>query len=183
MAEESKQGQGVKHISKEFNEDEDVKVNVIIKVGMLGDPSVGKTTLMVKYIKDQYEDGYLETLGVNFMEKIVALKNANVAISIWDLGGEQQFVTLMPLICNDAKVILFVFDLTQKSSLFSVKKWYKEAKKENSTFMPFLIGTKFDLFEEEDDLYQKDMIQQSRKYAEKMNAPLIFSSSRQSINV
>eukprot|EP00483_Globobulimina_turgida_P011143 UN11164 len=89
----------------------------------------------------------------------------------------------MPLIYNDAKVILFVFDLTQKSSLYSVKKWYKEAKKENSTFMPFLIGTKLDLFEGEDDLYQNDMIQQSRKYAVKMNAPLIFCSSRQSINV
>eukprot|EP01083_Nonionella_stella_P000196 610_1 len=178
MAQEPKQA--IKHIADEFKEP---KQDILIKTGMLGDPSVGKTTLMIKYVKGDYEDGYLETLGVSFREKIVSLKDVNVAISIWDLGGDKQFASLMPLICNDAKVILFVFDLTQKASLHSIRNWYKEAKLENNTFIPLLIGTKYDLFKQQKEEYQQVIIEQSRKYAEKMKAPLVFCSSKESINV
>ena len=115
-------------IQEEFKEK---KNKVVVKVGMLGDAQIGKTTLMVKYIEDKYDEDYIETLGVNFMEKTIQLKNVDVTISIWDLGGQREFATLMPLVCSDAKVILFAFDLTQKQSLFSVKRWYKEARKEN----------------------------------------------------
>eukprot|EP01084_Bolivina_argentea_P277943 474697_1 len=107
-------------IQDEFKEK---KNKVVIKVGMLGDSQVGKTMLMVKYMDDIYEEDYIETLTVNFMEKRIPLKNVDVIISMWDLGGQREFVTLMPLVCNDAKVILFAFDLTQKQSLFSVKRW------------------------------------------------------------
>merc|ERR1712083_1127849 len=119
----------------------------------------------------------------NFMEKTIELKNVKVTISIWDLGGQREFATLMPLVCSDAKVILFAFDLTQKSSLFSVKRWYKEARKENKIFISFLIGTKFDLFQELEDIHKTDITRQARKFAKKMHAPLIYCSSAQSINV
>merc|ERR1712129_97058 len=167
-------------IQDEFKEK---KNKVVVKVGMLGDSQIGKTTLMVKYIEDKYDEDYIETLGVNFMEKTIELKNVNVTISIWDLGGQREFATLMPLVCSDAKVILFAFDLTQKQSLFSVKRWYKEARKENKIFMPFLIGTKFDLFDELEDHLKKDITKQARKFAKKMHAPLIYCSIAQSINV
>merc|ERR1712087_961470 len=123
------------------------------------------------------------TLGVNFMEKVIKLRNVDVTISIWDLGGQREFATLMPLVCSDAKVILFAIDLTQKQSLFSVKRWYKEARKENKMFMPFLIGTKFDLFEELEEHHKTDITKNARKFARKMHAPLIYCSSAQSINV
>merc|ERR1712013_194666 len=81
------------------------------------------------------------------------------------------------------KVILFAFDLTQRSSMFSVKRWYKEARKENKMFMPFLIGTKFDLFEELEEHNKTEITKNARKFARKMHAPLIYCSSAQSINV
>jgi len=167
-------------IADEFKEK---KHKVIVKVGMLGDSGIGKTSLMVKYIEDKYDEDYIETLGVNFMEKKVGLNNVDVTISIWDLGGQREFATLMPLVCSDAKVILFSFDLTQKQSLFSVKRWYKEARKENKIFISFLIGTKFDLFQELEDIHKTDITRQARKFAKKMHAPLIYCSSAQSINV
>ena len=150
---------------------------------MLGDSQIGKTTLMVKYIENKYDEDYIETLGVNFMEKEIHLKNVDVTISIWDLGGQKEFATLMPLVCVDAQVLLFAFDLTQQESLFSVKRWYKEAKKENKQFMPFLIGTKFDLFESLQDNYKEEITRQARKFSQKMDAPLIYCSSAQGINV
>merc|ERR1739842_294421 len=86
-------------------------------------------------------------------------------------------------VCSDAKVILFAFDLTQKQSLFSVKRWYKEARKENKIFISFLIGTKFDLFQELEDHHKTDITRQARKFAKKMHAPLIYCSSAQSLTV
>jgi len=159
------------------------KNKVVVKVGLVGDSQIGKTTLMVKYIEDQYDEDYIETLGVNFMEKSIHLKNVEVTISIWDLGGQREFATLMPLVCSEAKAILFIFDLTQQPSLYSVKRWYKEAKKENKSFMPFLIGTKFDLFVELEPNEKECITRQARKFAKKMKAPLIFCSSKTSINI
>ena len=158
----------------------------VVKVSMLGDAGTGKTSLMVKYIEDKYDEDYIETFGGIFMEKTIILRSQNlrVTISVWDLGGSEGFATLVPLVCGDAKVILFAFDLTQKSSLFSVKRWYKEARKENKTFMPFLIGTKFDLFEARACRHHKtDITKNARRFARKMHAPLIYCSSAQSINV
>ena len=138
---------------------------------------------MTKYSENKYDDDYSETLGVNFMEKEIHLKHIDVTISIWDLGGEKEFATLMPLVCGDAQVILFAFDLTQQWSLFSVKRLYKEAKKENKQFMPFLIGTKFDLFESFQNSYKEEITKQARKFAEKMNAPLIYCSAAEGVNI
>ena len=65
------------------------------------------------------------------MEKKLCLKNVDITISIWDLGGQKDYLSLMPLITSDAKCVLFVFDLCSISSLTSIKKWYKEVRKEN----------------------------------------------------
>ena len=76
-------------IKDEFKEK---KNKVIVKVGMLGDSGIGKTSLMVKYIEDKYDEDYIETLGVNFMEKTIELKNVKVTISIWDLGDHMHSI-------------------------------------------------------------------------------------------
>jgi GTP-binding protein of the ras superfamily involved in termination of M-phase len=84
------------------------------------------------------------------------------------LGGQREFVNMLPLVCNDAVAILFMFDLSRKSTLNSVKEWYRQARGFNKvrlypslqrfidtsiscssmtqTAIPFLIGTKFDQF-------------------------------------
>ncbi|OMH85261.1 Septum-promoting GTP-binding protein 1 [Zancudomyces culisetae] len=62
--------------------------SLTIKVGMLGDAQIGKTTLMVKYVEGKYEPDYIQTLGVNFMEKTILLRSTRVTFSIWDLGGK-----------------------------------------------------------------------------------------------
>ena len=155
----------------------------VFQVGMLGDNEIGKTELMDKYIDNKFDDDYIKTLGVNFMEKEIHLKNVDVTVSIWDLGGQKEFETLLPLVCVDAQILIFCFDLTQQASLFSVKRWYKEAKKENKSFMPILIGTRFEKFEKMNDNYKQELTRQARKFREKMDAPLIYCSSAQSINV
>ena len=105
--------------------------NVVVKVGMVGDAQVGKTSLMVKYVEGKFDEDYIHTLGVNFMEKTIALRNTEITFSIWDLGGHREFISMLPLVCNDAVAILFMFDLSRKATLTSVKEWYRQVRSIN----------------------------------------------------
>ena len=67
-------------------------------------------------------------IGVNFMEKTISIRNTEITFSIWDLGGQREFVNMLPLVCNDAVAILFMFDLSRKSTLNSIKEWYRQAR-------------------------------------------------------
>lgn len=138
---------------------------------------------MVKYVEGKFDSDYIETLGVNFMEKRITLKSAEVTFSIWDLGGEREFISMLPLVCNDALVILFMFDLSRRSTLSSVKEWYRQVRGLNKQAFAFLIGTKYDIFTTLPFEEQREITKQARKFARAMKAPLIFSSASHSINV
>jgi len=150
---------------------------------MVGDSQIGKTSLMVKYVEGSFDEDYIQTLGVNFMEKTISIRNTEITFSIWDLGGQREFVNMLPLVCNDAVAILFMFDLSRKSTLNSIKEWYRQARGFNKTAIPFLIGTKYDHFAAFSKDEQEEITRQSRRFAKAMRAPLIFCSTSHSINV
>jgi len=157
--------------------------SVLVKVGMVGDSQVGKTSLMVKYVEGSFDEDFIQTLGVNFMEKRVSVRGTTVTFSIWDLGGQREFLNMLPLVCNDATVILFMFDLYRRSTLISIKEWYRQARGFNRSAIPFLVGTKFDLFTTLSMEEQTEITNQARKFARAMRAPLLFCSAALSINV
>jgi GTP-binding protein of the ras superfamily involved in termination of M-phase len=137
--------------------------------------------------------------GVNFMEKTISIRNTEITFSIWDLGGQREFVNMLPLVCNDAVAILFMFDLTRKSTLNSIKEWYRQGRGFNKTAIPFLVGTKYDHFvnfprEEQEEISNQACHStfhsepptntlQAKRFARAMKASLIFSSTSHSINV
>ncbi|KAL7419849.1 Ras GTPase tem1 [Cryptotrichosporon argae] len=157
--------------------------SVVLKVGMVGDSQIGKTSLMVKYVEGSFDEDYIQTLGVNFMEKTVTIRNTEITFSIWDLGGQREFVSMLPLVSNDAVAILFMFDLTRKATLNSVKEWYRQARGFNKTAIPVLIGTKYDAFASFPREEQEEITKQARRFSKAMHAPLIFCSTSHSINV
>jgi GTP-binding protein of the ras superfamily involved in termination of M-phase len=84
------------------------------------------------------------------MEKTIALRNTEITFSIWDLGGlylpilcnihipklvnsigHREFISMLPLVCNDAVAILFMFDLSRKATLLSIKEWYRQVRSIN----------------------------------------------------
>ncbi|KAF4610182.1 hypothetical protein D9613_010590 [Agrocybe pediades] len=171
-------------------ENSDERNSVVIKVGMVGDSQIGKTSLMVKYVEGSFDEDYIQTLGVNFMEKTISVRRTTITFSIWDLGGQREFVNMLPLVCNDAVAILFMFDLSRKSTLNSVKEWYRQARGFNKTAIPFLIGTKFDQFATFPRDEQEEITKQAsarlilaKRFAKAMHASLIFCSTSASINV
>ena len=117
------------------------------------------------------------------MEKSIALRNTDITFSIWDLGGQAEYLHMLPLVCNDAVALLFMFDLSRKSTLTAVKQWYKQSRLLNKTALPFLVGTKYDYFCSQSLEERAEVSAQARKFARAMKAPLLFCSASHSINV
>jgi len=186
MAEKPKSGSG--NVSrdksdKKTDEYSHKPKHIVVKVGMIGESQAGKTSLMVKYVDGKFGEDYLETMGVNFMEKTVKLRNLMVTISVYDIGGQKQYMSMMPLVCREAEFLLFVFDLTRKQSLSMIREWYSHARKLNRFSRVLLVGCKFDLFIKKSIVFRKDITDTARKFAKAMKAPLIYSSSSHSINI
>lgn len=138
----------------------------------------------------RFSEDYIQTLGVNFMEKAISIRNTEITFSvsiylslylspqtdkrqIWDLGGQREFVSMLPLVSNDAVAILFMFDLTRKSTLNSIKEWYRQARGFNKTAIPVLIGTKYDQFASFPRKEQEEITRQAKRFSKAMHAPLV----------
>ncbi|XP_051133915.1 septum-promoting GTP-binding protein 1-like [Andrographis paniculata] len=156
---------------------------VSLKIGALGDCQIGKTRFLVKYVGDEQEKTSLQMQGVNVMDKTMRIQGATIACRIWDVGGDSNSSDQIPIACKDAVAILFMFDLTSRTTLNSVIGWYSEARKWNKTAIPIVIGTKFDDFVQLPLDIQWTVVTQARAYARAMKASLFFSSATHNINV
>ncbi|KAF5949415.1 hypothetical protein HYC85_011408 [Camellia sinensis] len=156
---------------------------VSLKISILGDCQIGKTSFVIKYVGDEQGKGWLEMKGLNLMDKTMFVGDTRIALRIWDVGGDHRSLDQVPIACKDAVAILFMFDLTSRCTLNSVIGWYNQARKWNQTAIPILIGTKFDDFVKLPPDLQWTIVTQARAYARAMKATLFFSSATHNINV
>ncbi|KAJ8435934.1 hypothetical protein Cgig2_013281 [Carnegiea gigantea] len=160
---------------------------VSLKISLLGDCQIGKTSFVIKYVGDEQERKSLQMKGLNLMDKTLLVKGARIAFRIWDVAGDHDSLDHVPIACKDAVAILFMFDLTSRCTLNSVIGWYSQARKWNKcnrmTAIPVLIGTKFDDFVGLPPGVQWTIVTQARAYAKVMKATLFFSSANHNINV
>ncbi|KAJ6297961.1 hypothetical protein OIU76_019142 [Salix suchowensis] len=162
------------------NKDSDL---VSLKISLLGDCQIGKTSFVIKYVGDEQEKKCLEMTGLNLMDKTLFVQDARISFSIWDVAGDTSSLDHVPIACKDAVAILFMFDLTSRCTLNNVVEWYGQARKWNQTAIPILIGTKFDDFVQLPPNLQWTIVTQARAYAKAMKATLFFSSAKHNINV
>ncbi|KAJ4726111.1 Septum-promoting GTP-binding 1 [Melia azedarach] len=155
---------------------------VSLKISLLGDCQIGKTSFVIKYVGNEQEKS-LQMTGLNLINKTLMVQGARIAFSIWDVGGDGSSYDHVPIACKDSVAILFMFDLTSRCTLNSVVGWYSEARKWNQTAIPILIGTKFDDFVRLPPDLQWTIVTQARAYAKAMKATLFFSSATHNINV
>ncbi len=114
----------------------------IYKMVLLGDPSVGKTSLRKRYLGTGFDGNYVPTIGADFAIKLLK----NKAVQIWDLAGHSIFKNVRIEFYRGAQGALIIFDLTSKKSLQNVSKWLDELYRVTSVHIPFvLVGNKADL--------------------------------------
>ena len=120
--------------------------DICLKAILIGDASVGKTALLLKYIDGKFLENHIATIGVEYKEKIIKHNNIDIKLQIWDTAGQEIYRSLTRNFYRNADVFLFVFDITNEESYIHIKDWLKESEEDlGKNFKKILIGNKFDL--------------------------------------
>ncbi|XP_068617758.1 ras-related protein Rab-21-like [Battus philenor] len=119
------------------------------KVVLLGEGCVGKTSLLLRYIENKFNDKHLTTLQATFLNKKLNIDGKRINLSIWDTAGQERFHALGPIYYRNANGAILVYDITDKDSFEKVKTWVKELKTMlGSDIVIAIAGNKIDLEEE-----------------------------------
>uniref|UniRef100_A0A8C6T8A6 Ras-related protein Rab-36 n=1 Tax=Neogobius melanostomus TaxID=47308 RepID=A0A8C6T8A6_9GOBI len=119
----------------------------IAKVIVVGDVAVGKTCLISRFCKDEFEKNYKATIGVDFEMERFEVLGVPFSLQLWDTAGQERFKCIASTYYRGAQAIMVVFDLSSSTSLAHARQWLEDSMKENdpSSVLLFLVGTKKDL--------------------------------------
>ena len=164
----------------EESEDSDdiTKKKISLKILLLGDTEVGKTSLLLKYIDHVFPEEHIATIGVEYKVKFIVKDDYNIKLQIWDTAGQERFHSITKSIYRNTNGVLFVYDITKKSTFKNIKNWIKDTENVDKEIKGVIIGNKIDLDEnreiEEDDL---------KELSNKKNMPALECSAKNNINV
>ena len=118
---------------------------IIFKLLLVGNASVGKTSLIFRFINNKFMNSYSSTIGVDFQTKIYEHKGYKIKLQIWDTAGQERFHSITSNYFHGADGILFIYDITNINSFEGVKDWIKESEDYDNNIQKILLGNKCDL--------------------------------------
>ena len=124
--------------------------DIVYKVLLLGDSSVGKTCFLLRYCDKSFQDAHLSTIGLDYRLKTMTLKNGkNIKLQIWDTAGQDRFRAITKNYYKGANGIILIYDVTNVQTFENVKNWISQIKEEaNPNVVIYLAGNKIDLPED-----------------------------------
>lgn len=152
--------------------------DIILKICLLGEAKVGKTTLVYRYIENKFRTDFRSTLGVNLLKKTVKIGDSTIATQIWDLGGQEPFKKIRKLYLEGAEGALLLFDVTNQQSFIKLEEWISSFREVHGNKPVVLIGNKIDL--KENIIIDQS---QAERYASENNMSLVLASAKTGENV
>jgi len=123
-----------------------------VKLVLLGEAAVGKSSLVLRFVNDAFEPNKEPTIGAAFLTQKCNLPNRTIKFEIWDTAGQERFASLAPMYYRNAQSALVVYDITKASSLVKAKHWVAELQRQASPGIVIaLVGNKLDLAEDEEE--------------------------------
>lgn len=118
----------------------------VYKLVLLGEASVGKSSLVVRFVQDQFHNHIESTIGAAFFTKSIPVDGDDVTFEIWDTAGQERYHSLAPMYYRGAKAAIVVYDVTDPASYDRAHKWVDELKSSGgSGTVITLVGNKVDL--------------------------------------
>lgn len=154
--------------------------NSILKLILIGDGRVGKTSIINKYISNNFNENENMTTNVSYTEKVMLYNDKKYKFSIWDTAGQEKFNAITPIYYRDAKGVILVYDITSKKSFERVKTWIEELKNFNEEAEIIILGNKCDIVD--DNLIQTNK-EITVKFAEEQGATHFFTSAKTGDNL
>lgn len=154
--------------------------NLRIKLVLLGDSGVGKSCIVLRFVRGQFDPSSKVTVGASFLSQTIALQDSTtVKFEIWDTAGQERYASLAPLYYRGASAAVIVYDITCMETFHKAQFWVKELQKHgNPNIVMALVGNKADL--EESRTVGHDVAQ---AYADENGMFLIETSAKTADNI
>ena len=157
--------------------EKDLKNLISLKILLIGDSHVGKTSIILKYVDDFFPEEHIATIGIEYKDKIINKDGYNIRIQIWDTAGQERFNSITKNIYRNTNGVLFVYDVTNRKSFNSMKNWIKDTEKIDKDIKGIILGNKIDL--EEKQINSDEL----EELGNKMKMKFLETSAKENINV
>ena len=156
-------------------EDYDEKVKLMI----LGDSSVGKTSLLKKYCKNEFSHSYITTVGIDFQVKLLNINDKKIKIQIWDTAGEERYRVVAKNYFNTSDGFIIMYDITNRDSFDSISNWIEQIKDSTPNYKKsVLFGNKSDL-----NKLRNVQINEGKELAQKNDFKFFETSAKDGLNL
>ena len=124
----------------------DDDVDILIKVVIVGDSSVGKTNLLSRFVNNSFNQNSRNTIGVDFSAVDLSINGQNIKAQFWDTAGQEKYRSIASAYYKNAQGIIITYDVTREQTFNNVISWYNELREQGEPDVEIiLIGNKIDL--------------------------------------
>ena len=149
------------------------------KLVLLGESSVGKSSLVLRFVKGQFHEFQESTIGAAFLTQTVQIDDTTVKFEIWDTAGQERYHSLAPMYYRGAQAAIVVYDLTNKETFQKAQNWIKELQRQASpNIVIALAGNKLDLASKRAVTYEE-----AKQYADETSLLFMETSAKTAANV
>ena len=146
----------------------------LFKLLLIGNSSVGKSSLLVRFVDDVWEENFVPTIGVDFKLKTLEIDGKKVKLQIWDTAGQERFKNITASYYRGGNGVLVVYDITDRDSFTNLTSWLIEIEKNaNKNVFKLLIGNKNDLESE-----RKVTTEEGKEFADSNGMKFIETSAK-----
>uniref|UniRef100_A0A8D3BKM3 RAB41, member RAS oncogene family n=1 Tax=Scophthalmus maximus TaxID=52904 RepID=A0A8D3BKM3_SCOMX len=150
------------------------------KLVFLGEQSVGKTSLITRFMYDSFDNTYQATIGIDFLSKTMYLEDRTIRLQLWDTAGQERFRSLIPSYIRDSAAAVVVYDIANLNSFQQTSKWIDDVRTERgSDVIIMLVGNKTDLA----DKSRQITTEGGEQRAKELNVMFIETSAKTGYNV
>ena len=155
------------------------KYDFLLKYIIIGDASVGKSNLLLRYVYGTFKSEYQLTIGVEYGEKTLEVNNKIFKIQIWDTAGHEQFKSITRTYYKNSVCAIVVYDIARRESFEHVMNWIEDCQiNAPKTIFMILVGNKCDLDEE-----RQVTTEEGEEFAIKYGLRFFETSAKTSVNV
>ena len=138
--------------------------DLLFKLILIGDSCVGKSNILLKYLKNEFDPNSRATVGVEFGTKNILINNKKIKIQIWDTAGEERYRSITSAYYKGAKGAFIVYDITRKSTFDNIDKWISDLKLNgDQNICIVILGNKSDL-DDKREISKEEGIKKSEMY-------------------
>ncbi|KAL3413694.1 ras protein rab-17 [Aspergillus fumigatus] len=135
-----------------------------VKLVLLGEAAVGKSSLVLRFVNNDFQENKEPTIGAAFLTQKCSLPTRTIKFEIWDTAGQERFASLAPMYYRNAQAALVVYDVTKPSSLTKAKHWVAELQRQASPGIVIaLVGNKLDLTSDDGEAAEQPQANDERE--------------------